>query len=119
MPTLLKPRCENCGQELTDPISIARRLGPECAMKLSEQLSALGDLSRAIGAGYFDPIATKFFTELRIIETVLNRARLSANTPKIKEMLKKQKRVRGILVRRELDRIARLHLQQSQQCEAA
>lgn len=99
--------CERCGQELTDPESITRRMGPECALSASQQFAAISDLTLAISTGWFDPIANKFLTEKRIIETVLNRARQQANYHQIKTLTKKLQRVNGILVRRELMRVAR------------
>lgn len=99
--------CERCGQELTDPESIARGMGPECAMSAGQQFNAISDLTLAISTGWFDPVANKFLTEKRIIETVLNRARQNNDYHKVKNLTKKLQRVNGILVQRELYRLAR------------
>lgn len=100
--------CERCGQELADPESIARGMGPECAMSASQQFAAISSLSLAISTGYFDPIALKFFTEKRIVESVLNRARQNSNYETAKRLTKKLERIKGLLVRRELQRQERL-----------
>jgi hypothetical protein len=85
--------CERCGQELTDPESIARGMGPECAMTAAEQFAALSDLSLAISTGWLDPV---------------NRARQNAEYTKIKNLTKRLTRIKGILVSRELYRQSRL-----------
>ena len=100
--------CERCGQELTDPESIARGMGPECALTAAQQFAALSDLSLAISTGWFDPVANKFFQEKTIVEAVLNRARQNAEYTKIKNLTKRLTRIKGILVSRELYRQSRL-----------
>lgn len=99
--------CERCGQELTDPESIARGLGPECAMKQSEQFAAISNLIEAMATGYFDMVAKKFFLEKDILEARLAAAKSEINPSAIVKLTKHLQRVRGILVRRELLRLER------------
>jgi Family of unknown function (DUF6011) len=101
--------CERCGQELTDPESIARGMGPECAMKQSDQFAAISALTEAIAIGdYFDIVAKKFLLERDIIETRLAAAKKEFNPAVIVKLTKHLQRVRGILVRRELQRLERM-----------
>ena len=100
--------CERCGQELTDPESIARGLGPECALTASAQFSAITNLSEAVTTGgYFDMVARKFLLEKAICETKLAAAKSEFNPAAIVKFTKHLKRINGILVSRELQRTAR------------
>jgi len=100
--------CERCGQELTDPESIARGLGPECAMKQSEQFAAISKLTEAVmTGGYFDMVARRFFIEKAHVEKRLADAKSERNPAKIIKFTKHLKRINGILVSRELQRQAR------------
>lgn len=100
--------CERCGQELTDPESIARGTGPECAMTASEQFAAITALSEALSTGYFDLVARKFFQERDILEARLDAAKKEFNPAAIVKLTKRLQRVRGILVRREMQRQERM-----------
>jgi hypothetical protein len=100
--------CERCGQELTDPESIARGMGSECAMTAAAQFSAISNLNLAISTGYFDLVANKFLLEKQILETRLAAAKAEFNPGAIVKLTKRLQRVRGILVRRELQRQERL-----------
>ncbi|MFN7927110.1 MAG: DUF6011 domain-containing protein [Blastocatellia bacterium] len=100
--------CERCGQELADPESIARGMGPECAMTATQQFAAITDLSLAISTGWIDPVANKFFQEKTIVEAVLNRARQNAEYTKVKNLTRRLTRIKGILVSRELYRQSRM-----------
>ncbi len=100
--------CEKCGQTLTDPESIARGLGPECAITASAQFAAVTSLTEAITTGvYFDQIAQRFLIEKRIIEARLKDAKAEFNPAKIITFTKKLNRVTGILVQREFQRLER------------
>lgn len=100
--------CERCGQELTDPESIARGLGPECAMTAAAQFTAISQLSEAIAVGdYFDMVAKKFLIEKTICEAKLDAAKKEFNPANIVRFTKYLKRINGILARRELLRIER------------
>jgi hypothetical protein len=96
--------CERCGQELTDPESIARGLGPECAMTQAAQFAAISNLTLAMSTGYFDQIAQNKFIEKAHVETRLAAAKREFNPAKIIKFTKHLQRLTGILVRRELQR---------------
>lgn len=97
-------QCERCGQELTDPESIARGMGPECAMTQSAQFNAISDLSLALSTGYYDDYARRLLIERRIVETRLARAKTERNPRQIIKFTQTLKRLTGRLVRRELYR---------------
>lgn len=99
--------CEKCGQELTDPASQARGLGPECAMSQSAQFAAISNLILATTTGYFDAVAAKFLREKALCEAALDKARKSQEYFRVKRLTKELQRITGILVRRELQRQAR------------
>lgn len=100
--------CERCGQELTDPESIARGLGPECAMKQSEQFAAISALTEAVmTGGYFDDYARKLLIEKRIVEKRLADAKSERNPRQIIRFTQNLRKLTGQLVRRELQRQAR------------
>ena len=100
--------CERCGQALTDPESIARGLGPECAITATAQFAAVTNLTEAVTTGaYFDQIAQRFLIEKRIIESRLKNAKAEFNPAKIIKFTKELNRVTGILVRREFQRLER------------
>ena len=97
--------CERCGQELTDPESIARGMGPECAMTQAAQFSAITNLSEAVSTGgYFDMVARRYLIEKSICEKKLAAAKTEFNPAAIIKFTKHLKRLNGILVRRELQR---------------
>lgn len=101
--------CERCGQELTNPQSIARGMGPECAMTQAAQFSAISSLTEAVTTdGYFDDIARKFLIEKRIVETRLAAAKSEYNPHAIVKLTKRLQRINGILVSRELQRTERM-----------
>lgn len=100
--------CERCGQELTDPESIARGMGPECAMTQAAQFGAISDLTMALATGYFDMVARKFLIEKAICDTRLAKAKSERNPAAITKFTKHLKRINGILVRRELQRHERM-----------
>ncbi len=101
-------QCERCGIELTDPQSIARGMGPECAMTQAAQFSAISNLSLALSTGYFDQVAQKHFIEKAHVEKRLADAKSEGNPVKIIKFTKHLKRINGILVSRELRRTERL-----------
>lgn len=100
--------CERCGQELTDPESIARRMGPECAMKASDQFAAISDLTMALATGYYDDVARRTLIEKRIVEARLQTAKSESNPRLIVKFTKTLTKLNGILVRRELQRQERM-----------
>lgn len=104
--------CERCGQELTDPESIKRGMGPECSLTAGAQFAAITNLVSAMANGWIDPVATKFLTERQVVEAVHNRARRRADFEIIKRTTKRLRQIDGILVRRELLRIERTATQQ-------
>ncbi len=100
--------CERCGQELTDPESIARGTGPECAMTQAAQFSAISALTEAVTTGgYFDMVASRSLIEKAICETKLAAAKTEFNPAAIIKFTKHLKRINGILVSRELQRTER------------
>lgn len=99
--------CERCGQELSDPESISRGMGPECAMRASEQFAAISDLSLALSTGYSDDYARRLLVEKRIVETRLARAKTERNPRQIIKFTQILRRLTGQLVRRELKRLSR------------
>lgn len=96
--------CERCGRELTDPESIARRLGPECAMTQAEQFAALSNLTLALTTGYFDQVAQRYFIEKSIVEARLLAAKSSREPAKIVKFTRALQKITGQLVSRELQR---------------
>lgn len=36
------PKCSQCGKELSDPVSIAQEIGPDCLAKRAQSLAAAG-----------------------------------------------------------------------------
>lgn len=99
--------CERCGIELTDPESIARGMGEECAMTQAAQFSAISNLWLALSTGHFDMVARKHFILKSIVETKLADAKSERNPRQIVRFTKELKRINGILVSRELQRQAR------------
>ena len=99
--------CERCGQELTDPESIARGMGPECAMSAAAQFAAVTSLTEALALGYYDDVARKFMMLRRIAESRLASAKSERNPRLIIKFSKEMKRINGILVQRELQRQSR------------
>lgn len=99
--------CERCGTTLTDPESIARKMGPECAMKQADQFAAISNLTLAMTTGYFDQVAQRHFIEKRIVETRLANAKQERNPGQIIRFTKALQRINGILVSRELARLER------------
>jgi hypothetical protein len=59
-------RCEFCSTPLSDPQSIARGVGPECAAKLEAQLSAVGTATRALANGHRDSVLKANLDKLRV-----------------------------------------------------
>jgi Family of unknown function (DUF6011) len=101
--------CERCGQELTDPESIARGMGEECAMTAAAQFAAISSLSLALSAeGYYDDYARRLLIEKRIVETRLNQAKIERNSLQIIRFTQVLKKLTGQLVRRELHRLERM-----------
>lgn len=100
--------CERCGQELTDPESIARGLGPECAITQAAQFAAVTAITEAVTTGgYFDDYARKLLIEKRIVETRLAQAKSERNPRQIIRFTQNLRKLTGQLVRRELQRQAR------------
>lgn len=99
--------CERCGIKLTDPESIARRMGPECAMTAIAQFNAVSSLTQAITTmTFFDQVAQKFLIEKSIVESRLAKAKSEHNPANIVRFTKDLKRITGILVSREIRRAA-------------
>lgn len=65
-----KPKCEFCGRALTDPASIALRIGPECKGKQQDLLSIVDAGKNAEGYGLGDFELTARGSKLRSLERI-------------------------------------------------
>lgn len=97
--------CTQCGLKLTDPVSVAREIGPECAASAARQFDALSSLVTAMATGYFDNVADRLLREKAIIEKKITEAKTEANWIKVKNLTKKLAQVKSWLVGRENLRI--------------
>lgn len=65
-----KPKCEFCGRELSDPDSIALRIGPECKGKQQTLLALVDAGKNAEGYGLGDYELTARGSKLRSLERI-------------------------------------------------